>query len=212
MKMNQKNNIRWKWAFFALLAGLFIMCAIVIVVFYYFTAPVEQTPELDNQQGQNTIEDDLSRDEDAAILHVNMDKHSLNHMLRQRMNDIDSEVEFAIIIEDDIRLESRINLFNRDVPVAMSFDVEVLDNGNLLLHYDSMQISMVELPAKWVLQTLQRTLPLPPWMQIDAQQSQIVLVSQHLTPDEDYSIRFVTFNLIEDEIEIEVLMDVNAAQ
>lgn len=90
-----------------------------------------------------------------------------------------------------------------DHALPMQFVVTpIVQNGNLILHVDSAQLSFLPIPRAMVLSVLERA-PLPNWIQIDGSSQNIALNFTN-RPPKPFAIRVVQYSPTEQKLSLDL--------
>lgn len=182
----------WKIAFFGLLGAI---VAGIIAVVLYLDSPKESEP-LPNYER-------TARGSVLSIKATKKDLESLANTYIQRAMK-GEPLPVTMIIKDDVILFSKLTVFGFTLPVIMNFDPVVLNDGNLLLKQSSLEIGDFNFPPSTVLEILRDTIDLPEWMVVRAKEEEIFINLSELPVSGDILIKAKSFNLKEDDIELEV--------
>lgn len=184
---------RWKIAFFVLFG---LICAGFIALFIFIESPGDSAPlpSVKHSSGEGSVLSvKASRDDVEALA---------NNYLRKAMKG--EPLPVTIEIAEDLILYSELTVFGITVPVYMHFDPMVLEDGNIILEQSSMEIGKVNIAPSTVLKVLRDSINLPPWMIVRPKEEEIFINLSELPVSGKLEIRAKTFNLAEDNIELEV--------
>jgi uncharacterized protein YpmS len=194
---------KWKAAFL-ILAGavvLFILIACSVLV-YLLTGDGARLPDFEAQ------------DRDAQpTLTVSTTKHDLNQLVAMYVDQENEEqsgpFEYEVFVQDDVQLTAKVEVFAAVVPLNMTFQPEVLPNGDLLLHQRSFDIANMNVPVDTALLVLSHSIHFPEWVTIYPDDESIHVALTELHADEHYEVHAKAFNLEEDDIRFDIIFTDN---
>ncbi|MDN4607646.1 YpmS family protein [Sporosarcina highlanderae] len=182
----------WKIAFFSLL-GLIVTGIIALVL--YIDSPKDSGPLPSYERSVR-----------GSVLSIKATKKDLeslaNTYIQKAMKG--EPLPVTMVIREDVILVSKLTVFGFTLPVIMHFDPVVLEDGNLLLKQSSLEIGDFNFPPSTVLEILRDTIDLPEWMVVRAKEEEIFINLSELPVSGDILIKAKSFNLKEDNIELEV--------
>ncbi|MFD1206139.1 MULTISPECIES: YpmS family protein [Sporosarcina] len=185
----------WKWAFFTL-AGLIVAGVVAFIIFLETPGTSEPLPELHTFRATDHVLTVKATKEDFEGI--------ANHFIRKAMKG--EPLPVTMSVKDDVILQSELTVFNITLPVVMHFDPEVREDGNLILNLSSLEIGAYNMQPSAVLKILRDSFKLPEWMVIRPKEEEIFLSLTDLPVSGDLVVRAKSFNLAEDDIELEIVI------
>ncbi|MDW0113737.1 YpmS family protein [Sporosarcina saromensis] len=189
---------RWKIAFFTLI-GLLCAGVIALILFLDTSGKSEPLPTADRSASKGSVLLVKASRDDVEVL--------ANNYLRKAMKG--KPLPVTIEVKDELVLYSELTVFGVTAPIYMNFDPVVLEDGNLILKQSSMEIANLNIPPATVLKVLRDSIDLPEWMIVRPKEEEIFIDLSELPVSGNLQVRAKTFNLAEDEIELEVTIPNN---
>ncbi|MEZ7173164.1 YpmS family protein [Sporosarcina sp. OR05] len=189
---------RWKIAFFTLI-GLLCAGVIALILFLDTSGKSEPLPTDDRSASKGSVLLVKASRDDVEVL--------ANNYLRKAMKG--KPLPVTIEVKDELVLYSELTVFGVTAPIYMNFDPVVLEDGNLILKQSSMEIANLNIPPATVLKVLRDSIDLPEWMIVRPKEEEIFIDLSELPVSGNLQVRAKTFNLAEDEIELEVTIPNN---
>ncbi|MBH0165365.1 YpmS family protein [Fictibacillus sp. 7GRE50] len=186
---------KWKTAFFTLLL-LFLIIPIAIAV-VLFKDPAGG--QLDRSSLDNNIEDN------QKLLSIHTEKEQvedlLNKELRKRAPDVNVYVNLR---NDEAVLNGSFIAFDQELPYQVTFEPEVLENGDLLLKEKDMQVGRFPLPGDEVFTLIQKTVAFPEWVDVYPKDESILMRVTEMPTKPGYAIKAEEFDLKKNSIKLGV--------
>lgn len=162
-EQENSNRINWKKFFIGLLIlNIVALTAIFALIFW----PVEST-EID-------YEDRLMSQESSEFV-VRTTKKNLNELINAYIEKLtgDTKHSYRISLEEDVHLQGELPVFSTTVPLSVHLVPFVQDNGDVILKQKSISVGLLQLPNKKILEYMEKFLPVPEWVTIDAKEEEI---------------------------------------
>ncbi len=195
MREGEKIMNKWKTAFFTLLL-LFLIIPIAIAV-VLFKDPAGG--QLDRSSLDNNIEDN------QKLLSIHTEKEQvedlLNKELRKRAPDVNVYVNLR---NDEAVLNGSFIAFDQELPYQVTFEPEVLENGDLLLKEKDMQVGRFPLPGDEVFTLIQKTVAFPEWVDVYPKDESILMRVTEMPTKPGYAIKAEEFDLKKNSIKLGV--------
>lgn len=179
-----------------------LICLIVVVltlfsaVFYYLSNGVNTGP---------FSFDDIT--EDGPSFTLSTTKKDLNQFLKQY---VEAEalqkdnINFSVRLEEVVILEGAITALNTRAPFVMTFEPQVLGNGDLLLKQKKFSVAKVNLPVQILLQLISKTYSFPEGVLILPDQKSIYLSLTSFNPNGKFKVRAEQFDLQNDHLQFKI--------
>ncbi|MEK5038585.1 YpmS family protein [Sporosarcina sp. FSL K6-3457] len=189
---------KWKIGFFLLAGGVAAAVSAVIIL-------ISSTPE------SVPLPDMERRNMSDNVLTVRATKENLegiaNTYIRKAMKG--EPIPVTMAVGDEVLLFSEMMLFSYTVPVIMHFDPIVREDGNLILKLSKIEIGVLNIPPATVLKVLKDSVKLPPWMTVRPKEEELFIDLSEIPVSGNLQVRAKTFNLVEDEIILELIIPQN---
>ena len=113
-------------------------------------------------------------------------------------------VDFSIT--DAVNLTSELDIFGVAIPVTMSFDPVVHEDGNISLEQQQMNIGNLSLPPQYVLKLIGQAVQFPDWVTVQSTDSSIYIDLSRLNIDAGTRVRAKKLDLAANEIQMELII------
>ena len=144
----------WKTAFFTL---LIINILIALTVTFLIFLP----------NSNNAIFSKKEDDRKRVGFTIQSNKNDLNELIRYYLQrETKRPLNYDVTLSDRVELRGEITVFERSIPLTMTFIPEVQDSGDVILKQDSMSIGRLQVPVAMVLKYVADNYPLPEWVTI----------------------------------------------
>lgn len=182
------NN--WKKLFFLLLS---INIGIVIVVFLFIFWPVE-SPDYPTKE---FIEEDA-----GAEFTIRSGKDNLSELANAYLGKLPKEDNFTYMIslEDEVKLLGTIIAFGAEVPIQITFDPIVQENGDLVLQSNNMSLGLLRLPQDRILKYVNDRIDTPEWITINPKEEHIYIAITQMDLKSNFRVKVQQFDLENDQI------------
>lgn len=191
------NHNKWKIAFFT----LSIVVAIILVLLVFLMQRL--FPEIDDH---TYLPKQETREE--ATFFIQTDKQRLNQLIAKQIEKEPSDIPFVVeLLHEDVQFRSTFSILGQNVPITVNFKPAVEQNGDLVLEVDSFSLGLFQLPVDRMLQLMKEVLDLEEWIVIHPHERMVEVNVTEIEVDAEQSMyfRFATFDLINDNIELEVV-------
>ncbi|GKV57481.1 hypothetical protein NCCP2222_34280 [Sporosarcina sp. NCCP-2222] len=185
----------WKIAFFTLLGGI----AAVLVGLIWFLGNVEDSEPLPKVQTYNSAGNKLTVKATKADL-----EGIANGFISKAVKQ--DTMPVTMQVGEDVVLHSEATVFSFKLPVTMHFDPVVREDGNLILKQSSMEIGNLNIQPATILKFLKDSVKLPDWIIVRPKEEEIFINLSEIPISGKIQMKAKTFNLAEDNIELEVII------
>ncbi|WP_223701925.1 YpmS family protein [Sutcliffiella deserti] len=194
--MVKKVLLNWKSAFITLFT---LNILIALIALFLVMVP-------DHSKFKFTERAD---DRERVAFTIQSDKEDLNELIRFYLEkETRRPLNYEVRLTDRVELKGAMTVFERDIPLTMTFIPEVQENGDVRLKQDSMSVGRLQVPVSMVLKYVGDNYPLPPWVRIVPSDQSIYVALNELELQSDTKVQFTKFNLENDEIEFKLLVPV----
>ncbi|WP_064099440.1 YpmS family protein [Sutcliffiella horikoshii] len=191
-----KRVINWKTAFIGLLIVNILIAGVAISMVFL--------PNHSNFM-LNGDGDDRKR----VAFNIQSDKEDLNELIRYYLEkETKRPLNYEVSLTDRVELRGEMKVFERDIPLTMTFIPEVQENGDVALKQDSMSIGRLQVPVSMVLKYVADNYPLPPWVKIVPNEQSIYVALQELELQSDTKVEFTKFDVENNDIRFRLLVPV----
>lgn len=155
--------MRWRKLFFSLLIlNILVLVTIIALVFW----PVDST-EI-NYKDQVTSQD-------SSEFVVRTTKKNLNELVNAYIEKLTEGTKhsYRIELDEDVHLLGELPVFSTTVPLSVHLVPFVQDNGDVILKQKSISVGLLQLPNKKIMEYMEKFLPMPKWVTIDAKEEEI---------------------------------------
>ncbi|RAK18882.1 uncharacterized protein YpmS [Anoxybacillus vitaminiphilus] len=193
-----KRTMKWKMLFFALLGGNIVIISIML---FFMLQPADEIKKMKALPNAN-----------AAELTVHSSKEQLNLIINDyiKKKTKDHPLQYDVQLTDRVHLKSKIPLFGREVDFLVTFEPQVVDNGDLKLVHPEMMLGELRLPVHYILKYLQKNASLPEEVVIHPDESFIYIHLNEINLNNGYRIQAKKFDLANDEIVLTLLVPIQS--
>ncbi len=192
----------YKRGFYLVLALLLVLVTTLVVLGFRLFGAVDDTRAPEHEEVA----------EQDALLALSVTPAQANTLLREVLNEEEDNL-FTLQLEgEEVVLEGKMEVFGSSISIGMSFDPEVLADGNLRLHANDLRAGFLQLSASRALQWYQDYGELPGWLHVYPGEEMVDLRVTDIEEMEPYGIRVETMDLLEDQIELSLIRQENEAQ
>lgn len=128
----------------------------------------------------------------------------VNYYIEQEAGE--SPVDYQIILADTVELYGIVEVFATPIEFKMTFEPEVLENGNLLLRQKSVSLGGLPIPVEYVLKFIKEYYPVPGWVEIDPANRAVYAGLTEMETKSGLKIAAEKFDLKKDEIRFKILI------
>ncbi|MFC0189829.1 YpmS family protein [Fictibacillus aquaticus] len=183
----------WKAAFFTLL--LIALIVPVVLVSMLFINPSKG--KWDDSRLNDTVAGE-------KLLSVETDKEKVEEILNKEIKKKQPNLDLYVNMRDDILIKGKLPFMEREFPYQISFEPEVLKNGDLLLKEKEIQVGLLPLPGKEVFQLFQAQVDLPEWIDVYPNEESLHVKLTEMDVKKTYKVKAETFDLKKDVIRLGV--------
>lgn len=185
-----KKMTTWhrRFILLALINGVLI---VTLFVFLLLTPPVS-----------DSLPDPTYQEELGAKFTVETTKSDLNDLINTYINDVlkTNQANFDVIVDDDIQLNGELFAFGVPIPLRVTMDPVVMDNGDLVLKMNTLSLGLLDLPRGRILHYINRQVETPDWLYFDSENEQIYLAVTSIEIDSNLRFRVDALDLSTDSI------------
>jgi uncharacterized protein YpmS len=185
---------KWKAAFFTLLLLLLVIPAAVI--FLLFTDP--GGGHLD----QSLLDSDIR--DNQKLLSIHTEKEQVEDLLNQELRKKAPNINVYVNLRNETVLNGSFVAFNQELPYQITFEPEVMDNGDLLLKETDIEVGRFPLPGDEVFTLLKKTINFPDWVDVYPADESILMRVTEMPTKPGYAVKAEEFDLKNNSIKLGV--------
>lgn len=180
----------WKQLFLTIV-GLNIGLAMALFVFLLWPIPETETPT------KTFIEE-----EPGAEFTITSSKQNVNELVNEYVDQYmnDTHGKYTVKLDENIQLLGSIVAFETEIPITITLEPSVLENGDLLLHVSNMSLGLLKLPEQKILEYVKKELRTPEWVEIDPTNELIYVAVTQIETKSNFKIKVQSFDLKNDRI------------
>ncbi|MCM3732859.1 YpmS family protein [Fictibacillus nanhaiensis] len=185
---------KWKAAFIVLLILTLAIPAAVVALL--FTDP--NGGHLDRSK----LSSDLRANQ--KLLSIHTEKEQVEDLLNKELKKKAPNVNVYVNLRDEAVLNGSFVAFNQELPYQITFEPEVMDNGDLLLKEKDIQVGRFPLPGDEVFTLLKKTIEFPEWVEVYPNDESILMKVTEMPTKPGYAVKTEEFDLKKNSIKFGV--------
>lgn len=187
---------KWKKLFIGL---LILNITIILTLVVLLNIPAKET----KITSEPTINDDLT-----SVLSVESNKDNLNELIKAYLNETleESKYKYDVYLDEVVHLEGELPVFSTSIPLYIKLQPNVQDNGDIILKQKSIKLGLLRLPNEKILEYVEKYLPLPEWVTIDAKNENIYVKVTEMDLENDFGVEVRDFDLEKDKIRLDFIV------
>lgn len=195
-KKNKSSFNGWKWAFISLVS--------LILIGLFFLIRALQPVVLENEATQRPI--DSKNEVSLVSIITTEDAETIMNQSIQAMV-VDERLSYEVQLDDQLKILSKVNVFNFEIPYTLFFDPYVTEDGNIQLRADAIELANFSLPVSAVMSILTGELDLPAYIGIDSEEKMILIDFNKLSTQYDKRITMEKIDLENNEIQLKLSLN-----
>ncbi|MBO0469208.1 YpmS family protein [Enterococcus sp. DIV0242_7C1] len=187
---------RWKIAFLILVGTIIASLAFIFVRITQVREPnYKPVPELVAKEG-------------TPVIAIQSNKKQVNALIDFFLSDFqkDSDINYKFYLENEAMLNGTFEVLGYPIEFNLYFDPFVMNDGNVQLKAKSLSIGTLGLPIKEILKFVQRDYKLPSWVEVNPDDSTILLRLDQFRMQNGLFIRAEKINLVDDDIRMNIYL------
>lgn len=200
-RRKQKKDVqtpmnRWKIAFLVLVGIIIASLAFIFVRITQVREPnYKPVPELVAKEG-------------TPVIAIQSNKKQVNALIDFFLSDFqkDSDITYKFYLENEAMLNGTFEVLGYPIEFNLYFDPFVMNDGNVQLKAKSLSIGTLGLPIKEILKFVQRDYKLPSWVEVNPDDSTILLRLDQFRMQNGLFIRAEKINLVDDDIRMNIYL------
>ncbi|ALS03271.1 hypothetical protein ATZ33_04600 [Enterococcus silesiacus] len=201
MPQVKKTINRWKVAFIILIGIIIGSLAFIFVRVTQVREPnYKPVPELVEKDG-------------TPVIAIQSNKKQVNALIDFYLKDFQkgSDITYKFYLENEAMLNGTFEVLGHPIQFYLYFDPYVMDNGNVQLKAKSLSIGTLGLPMKEILKFVQRDYKLPNWVEVNPEDSTVLLRLDQFRMQNGLFIRAEKINLVDDDIRMNIYLPKDSA-
>jgi uncharacterized protein YpmS len=191
----------WKIAFLVLIGTIVASLAFVFIRITQVREPnYKPVPELVEKEG-------------TPVVSIQSNKKQVNALIDFYLSDFqkDSDITYQFYLENEAMLNGTFEVLGHPIQFYLYFDPYVMDDGNVQLKAKSLSIGTLGLPMKEILKFVERDYKLPSWVEVNPDDSTILLRLDQFRMQNGLFIRAEKINLVDDDIRMNIYLPKDTA-
>lgn len=192
----KKSINHWKVAFLVLIGFLIGSIVFVFIRVTQVREPnYKPIPELVEKEG-------------TPVIAIQSNKKQVNALIDFYLEDFQkgSEITYKFYLENEAMLNGTFEVLGHPIQFYLYFDPYVMDNGNVQLKAKSLSVGTLGLPIKEILKFVQRDYKLPSWVEVNPDDSTVLLRLDQFRMQNGLFIRAEKINLVDDDIRMNIYL------
>ncbi|WP_228275841.1 YpmS family protein [Gracilibacillus oryzae] len=191
MKESRQKN--WK-RLFVILMTVNITILLAIVMFIMWPVPGEEFPD------KQYIEEEA-----GAEFTIQSSKNNLTQLVNEYIDKLlkDKDDKYAISLDQEVHLMGTIEAFEAEVPVNITFDPIVQENGDVILQSTEMSLGLLRLPKDKILKYVNDKINTPDWVVINPKEESIYIALTQMDIG-NFKVRVQQFDLENDQLSFRI--------
>ncbi|WP_332694504.1 YpmS family protein [Halalkalibacter lacteus] len=189
-----RKKLTWK-ALFLSIAGMNVLFLLLFLLLLLW--PVSHS-ELSEKEFIEEIP--------GAEFTVHSSKQNLNDLVNGYVDKLlkDKNNKYTVAFDEDVHLVGSIEAFQTDIPISITLEPTVQENGDLVLEPTVMSLGLLNLPKKKILEYVRRNLETPEWIEIDPKNQLIYIAVTQMEVKSNFKVKVQQFDLKNDKISFRI--------
>jgi uncharacterized protein YpmS len=190
MKIQLKTEWSWKQLFIGIVG---VNVLLVSLFFLFLLWPVSDT--------EVPIKEYIE-EEPGAEFTITSSKQNLNELVNEYVDSFmrDKEDIYTVKLDENVQLLGSIEAFDTDIPISITLEPSVQENGDLVLYASDMSLGLLGLPEKKILEYVKKELSTPEWVEIDPKNQLIYIGVTQIEVKSNFKVKVQSFDLKNDHI------------
>jgi uncharacterized protein YpmS len=190
VKIQLKTEWSWKQLFIGIVG---VNVCIVSLFFTFLLWPVSDT---------DVPKKEYIEEEPGAEFTITSSKQNLNELVNEYVDSFmkDKEDKYTVKLDENVQLLGSIEAFQTDIPISITLEPSVQENGDLVLYASDMSLGLLGLPEKKILEYVKKELSTPEWVEIDPKNQLIYIGVTQIKVKSNFKVKVQSFDLKNDHI------------
>jgi uncharacterized protein YpmS len=190
MRIQIKTKPSWKQLFFGIVG---VNVCFVLFFFIFLLWPLSDT--------EIPIKEYIE-EEPGAEFTITSSKQNLNELVNEYVDHFmkDKDDKYTVILDEHVQLLGSVEAFQTDIPISITLEPEVQENGDLVLYASDMSLGLLGLPEKKILEYVKKELITPEWVEIDPKNQLIYIGVTQMEVKSNFKVKVQSFDLKNDHV------------
>lgn len=192
----EKKRSKWKLWFIGLFAFNIAVVLTLVIFIFWPSSSVTYPSGQNNEYGQ------------SSEFIVQTSKQNINDLSNAYIDQFleGTDHHYQIEIDEDIHLIGDLPVFSTTLPLSVRFEPVVQDNGDLILRQESISLGLLELPNQKIMEYLDRYLPVPEWVTVNAADEEIYVAVTDMDIRSNFQVEVERINLEQDDLAFKIIV------
>ncbi|MEK3988630.1 MULTISPECIES: YpmS family protein [Robertmurraya] len=194
MEIQLKTKPSWKQLFLGIVGA---NVCFVLFFFIFLLWPVSDT---------EISKEELLEEEPGAEFTISSSKQNLDELVNQYVDNYmkDKDDKYTVKFDENVQLLGSIEAFQTDIPISITLEPSVQENGDLVLYASDMSLGLLGLPEKKILEYVKKELDTPEWVNIDPKNQLIYIGVTQMEVKSNFKVKVQSFDLKNDHITFKI--------
>ncbi len=194
MEIQLKTKPSWKQLFLGIVGA---NTCLVLFFFIFLLWPVSDT---------EISKEELLEEEPGAEFIISSSKQNLDELVNQYVDNYmkDKDDKYTVKFDENVQLLGSIEAFQTDIPISITLEPSVQENGDLVLYASDMSLGLLGLPEKKILEYVKKELDTPEWVNIDPKNQLIYIGVTQMEVKSNFKVKVQSFDLKNDHITFKI--------
>ncbi|MGG7621236.1 YpmS family protein [Bacillus coreaensis] len=190
MKIQIKTKPSWKQLFLGIV-GLNVCFVLFFFIFLFWPLSDTDIPIKE-----------FIEEEPGAEFTITSSKQNLNELVNEYVDHFmnDKDDKYTVKLDENVQLLGSIEAFQTDIPISITLEPSVQENGDLVLYASDMSLGLLALPEKKILEYVKKELKAPEWVEIDPKNQLIYIGVTQMEVKSNFKVKVQSFDLKNDHI------------
>lgn len=194
MEIQLKTKPSWKQLFLGIVGA---NVCFVLFFFIFLLWPVSDT---------EISKEELLEEEPGAEFTISSSKQNLDELVNQYVDNYmkDKDDKYTVKFDENVQLLGSVEAFQTDIPISITLEPSVQENGDLVLYASDMSLGLLGLPEKKILEYVKKELETPEWVNIDPKNQLIYIGVTQMEVKSNFKVKVQSFDLKNDHITFKI--------
>lgn len=194
MEVQIKSKPSWKQLF------LGVVGVNVCFVFFFFLFLL--WPASDTEMPRK----EFIEEEPGAEFTIYSSKQNLNELVNEYVDKImkDKNDKYTVKFDENVQLLGSVKAFQTEIPILITMEPAVQENGDIILHVSNMSLGLLKLPEKKILEYMKKELKTPEFVEIDSKNQLIYIGVTQMEVKSNFKVKVQSFDLKNDHISFKI--------
>ncbi|MFE8700766.1 YpmS family protein [Cytobacillus sp. FJAT-54145] len=194
MEVQFKPKPSWKQLFLGIIG---VNGFIVLSFFIFLFWPVSDT-EIPIKE--------FIEEEPGAEFTIHSSKQNLSELVNEYVDHFmkDKDNKYTVNLNEHVQLMGSVEAFQTEIPISITLEPFVQENGDLVLYASDMSLGLLKLPEKKILEYVKKELSSPEWVEIDPKNQLIYIAVTQMEVKSNFKVKIQSFDLKNDHISFRI--------